>query len=211
MAFCGKCGTQIEAGTKFCPGCGSQLQAPAAPVEQAPAAPAAPVQQAPATPAAPAQQAPAAPTFQPPVVPPVAPQQAAPEQKNDFAGKFAELNNTADTTSEFDPADIESNKIMALISYIGILVLIPIFAAKESKYARFHANQGLVLLIASAAYSIAYSIVAAILGAINLSFIASLLGLVSIAFPVLAVLGIINAVKGIAKELPIIGKFKILK
>ena len=57
------------------------------------------------------------------------------------------LNNTNDFTEEFEQEDIQNNKTMAILAYIGILVLIPIFAAKESKFARFHANQGLVLLI----------------------------------------------------------------
>ena len=45
----------------------------------------------------------------------------------------------------------------------------------------------------------------------RLYFVVSLLGLVSIVFAVLAVIGIINAANGKAKELPVIGKFKILK
>ena len=45
---------------------------------------------------------------------------------------------------------MNGNKVMAILSYFGILVLIPIFAAKDDAFARYHANQGLVLLIASA-------------------------------------------------------------
>ena len=47
-----------------------------------------------------------------------------------------------------DPQDVQANKVMAILAYFGILVLIPLFAAKESPFARFHANQGLILLIA---------------------------------------------------------------
>jgi len=90
-------------------------------------------------------------------------------------------------------------------------VLIPILAAKESKFARFHSNQGLVLMLAAIAYSIATSIVGIILSAIRLGFVSSILSILSIAFTVLAVIGIINAANGRAKELPIIGKFTILK
>lgn len=38
-----------------------------------------------------------------------------------------------------------------------------------------------------------------------------LLGLVNLVFLVMLVIGIMNAVNGRAKELPVIGKFKILK
>lgn len=63
-------------------------------------------------------------------------------QQESFEEKFQNLNNTSDMTSQFDPRDIQNNKVMAILAYFGILVLIPIFAAKESKFARFHANQG---------------------------------------------------------------------
>jgi hypothetical protein len=39
----------------------------------------------------------------------------------------------------------------------------------------------------------------------------SIIGLVSLVFLVLLIIGIMNAANGRAKELPIIGKFKILK
>lgn len=45
-----------------------------------------------------------------------------------------------------DDKDIEDNKLIAALSYLGILVLIPLLAKKESKFAQFHAKQGLVFL-----------------------------------------------------------------
>lgn len=132
----------------------------------------------------------------------------------DFKEKFDELNNTADTTGEFDPGDVQQNKTMAILAYIGPLVLITIFGAKESKFARFHANQGLVLLIAEAIGWIAVGIVSAILGAIPvikyfLPFIIETL--FSAVCALFIVLGIVNAAKGKAKELPLFGKIRILK
>lgn len=102
---------------------------------------------------------------------------------------------------------------MAILAYLGILVLIPLFAAKESKFARYHTNQGLVLCIAEIAYGITYGVLSSIILAISwrLYFITSIIGLVSLVFPVILVIGIMNAANGRAKELPIIGKFKILK
>lgn len=119
-------------------------------------------------------------------------------------------------TSQFDSKDIQDNKVMALLSYLGILVLVPIFAAKDSKFARFHANQGLVLIICEIAWSIVYSIVTMVLAGILgvgvvFSIITGVLYLVYLVFFVLAIIGIINAVRGKAKELPIIGKYTILK
>ena len=130
-----------------------------------------------------------------------------------FEEKFSNINNTADTTQEYDPQDIEKNKFTAILSYLGILVIVPILAAKESKFARFHANQGLILCIAAILYWIAYSILSSIILSISwhLYWLVSIISIVGIIFLVWSVLGIINAAKGRAKELPFIGHFKMLK
>lgn len=115
------------------------------------------------------------------------------------ADKIANLNETPDITAEMDPKDIEDNKVMAVLAYIGILFLVPLFAAKESKYARFHTNQGLVLFLAG------------LIGGAASGIIWILAPVVSIASLIFTILGIINAAQGKAKELPLIGKFKLLK
>ncbi len=135
------------------------------------------------------------------------------EQK-DFEEKVTQAFDTLDTTSDFDPVDAEDNKVMAILAYISILVFVPIFAAKESKFARFHANQGLVLLIFEAVLGIVLGVVSGISTALLpvTGMIFNLLGwVVELAVLVLAFFGIINAVTGKAKELPIIGSIKILK
>ncbi len=89
---------------------------------------------------------------------------------------------------------------MALLAYI--IFLIPLFAAKDSKFARFHTNQGLVLFLAG--------IIASVVAVIPvIGWIVS--SIAALAITVLAVIGILNALNGRAKELPVIGKFKILK
>lgn len=131
-----------------------------------------------------------------------APMEIPSQQKEqiDISEKLTQLNNTADTTAEYDAQDIEKNKVMAVLAYI--IFLIPLLAAKDSKFARFHTNQGLVLFIGG----ILSSVIAAIpiIGWI----IAPIAGII---ITILAVIGIVNALGGKAKELPIIGKFKILK
>ncbi|MBR3471227.1 MAG: zinc ribbon domain-containing protein [Prevotella sp.] len=128
--------------------------------------------------------------------------------------QFSNLNNTADITNQFDPQDISQNKVMAVLAYFGILVLIPIFAAKESKFARFHSNQGLILLILGIALSIISSFLSTILFSISYKLM-WIMGIISFAIWVIIavffILGVINAAKGRAKELPLIGHFKLLK
>ncbi|HKM33390.1 MAG TPA: DUF4870 domain-containing protein [Lachnospiraceae bacterium] len=138
----------------------------------------------------------------------------AEEQQAGVAVKVKGIGNTADTTSDFLADDITQNKAMAILAYFGPLVLIPIFAAPTSKFARYHANQGLVLLITCIIYGIVEVVLSSFLWIISWyigSFVSSLLGLLWILFTVLAIIGIINAASGRAKELPVIGKFKILK
>lgn len=103
---------------------------------------------------------------------------------------------------------------MAVLAYFGILVLIPILAAKESKFARFHANQGLILLITGVAYSIFVQVIIKIVAFISYALagiVGIALGLAWLLLLVLVIIGIINAVKGEFKQLPLIGQFQILK
>ena len=151
-----------------------------------------------------------------PSAPAAAPAAPAPQQapSNDFSQKISSLNETPDTTAQFDQADIGQNKLMAVLAYLSWLVIIPILAAPKSKFARFHSNQGLVLAITEIVWWIATAILNVILYAINWrlgSIVGTLLGVFNIVFFVLTILGIINAANGKAKELPIIGKIRILK
>ena len=182
MAFCGKCGQQVNEGVRFCPACGSPMQIVAAEPNR--------------------QQTP------PPVQPTDAESMAKATATADaLSDKLSGMNKTADLTDQFDKADVEQNKVMAILAYFGILVLIPILAAKDSKFARFHANQGLLLCIAMFGWILWRG-----LGLWSIySLCGTVLNLVYIVFTVLAVIGIINALNGRAKELPIIGKYRLLK
>ncbi|MBR3946765.1 MAG: zinc ribbon domain-containing protein [Bacteroidales bacterium] len=123
------------------------------------------------------------------------------------------VENNAQT--EVTPEDVQNNKVFAILAYFGILVLVPIFAAKESKFARFHANQGLVLCIVEVVwYLISYFISLALIHSLSFGFLALWTGiswLVNIGILVFAIIGIVNAAQGSTKPMPLFGKFKILK
>ena len=186
MAFCKNCGTELTEGTKFCPSCGSAIDET--------------IQ---------TQQA----------------QQQQNKSINDFISKVSSINDTTDTTSDFDSADIEQNKGISVLSYFGILFLVPYLSRKESKFAQFHAKQGFNLFLTYIAFIIVNILLHLIqftktqyvygypIGEVEytpwfVTLICTLLGLCVFA---LAIIGIINAVSGKAKELPLIGKIKILK
>lgn len=104
-----------------------------------------------------------------------------------------------------DASDAEKNKAMAIVGYIiPILFFIPLISdAKNSPFAKFHANQQLNLLLAA----VVVNIVGGVIPIIGWFII---LPLGSIFLIVVAIMGIIHASKGEMKELPVIGGFKLI-
>jgi uncharacterized membrane protein len=91
-----------------------------------------------------------------------------------------------------DPKDVEDNRALTYLSYLGLLFLVPLLAKKESKFAQFHAKQGLVLTV----------------GWFIGSFLMPFLGLgflVYLVILVLSIMGLLNVNNGSMKELPIVG------
>jgi uncharacterized membrane protein len=133
----------------------------------------------------------------------------------DFQENLKHIVDTKDTTGDFDKNDIEQNRVMAILAYLGILVIIPIAAAKNSKFATYHANQGLILLIAELILSAAASVSSAFFGLLNIGFFIALYHItvwpLSLLLLALVILGIYNAASGKARELPVIGRFRLLK
>lgn len=81
MAFCGKCGQQVNEGVRFCPACGSPMQIVAAEPNR--------------------QQTP------PPVQPTDAESMAKATATADaLSDKLSGMNKTADLTDQFDKADV---------------------------------------------------------------------------------------------------------
>lgn len=121
---------------------------------------------------------------------------------------------TQPAQAQYAPANKEEqeNKVIFILAYI--LFFLPLVSCPGSKKGRFHANQGLLLLITS----VAGGIVISILSSVFLSVSWTLWRLVSllswawyIVIAVLVVIGMMNANKGEEKPLPVIGKFTIIK
>lgn len=106
------------------------------------------------------------------------------------------------------PEEIESGKVMGILAYI--LFLIPLFAARDNKFAMFHTEQAIVLCITSFVIWIVVFILNMIVSAISSSLgcAISILGMLPwIAYLVLWIMGLLNAIGGKVKELPIIGAY----
>lgn len=115
--------------------------------------------------------------------------------------------NMKDVTSSFSSKDIQDNRFMALLSYLSILVIIPVVAARGSRYAMFHANQGIAL----AACEIVFGMAVSLVGWVPLlGLVAKLVaGIVGLACLGLSILGIVNTLGGKAVKFPIIGSITI--
>jgi len=151
MAFCAKCGAEIEDNVKFCSSCGAAVNSDSQQTVEA-------------------------------------------EVVNDFG---------------IDEQDINENKGISVLSYLGILFLIPLLVKKDSKYVKFHVNQGLVLFIIDIAITILDGVFKP-LGVAG-SVLSGLTGIAGLAVFILMIMGIVNAATGKVKELPIIGSIRILK
>jgi uncharacterized Zn finger protein (UPF0148 family) len=183
MAFCSKCGAELKAKVKFCPECGNETE--------------------------------------------VAKKKTKEEEISKAVKKNIEkVLDTEDTTEEYTKKDVENNMGLAIISYLGILAFIPYFLGKNSKFAQYHAKQGMNLLILEAAYVIVYNLLCLIKVAKRITYyygyayasirvtpwwIIAPMTIVGIAIGALAVIGIVYVCQGKAKELPVIGKLKIVK
>ncbi|MFH0864541.1 MAG: hypothetical protein V1858_05665 [Candidatus Gottesmanbacteria bacterium] len=88
--------------------------------------------------------------------------------------------------------------VMALISYIGPLCLIPLLTKEQDEFVRFHMKQGFVLFVAEIATSILLTIIPP-LWAIG--------WIINVIWLVLSIIGIMSVVKNEKKELPIVGKY----
>lgn len=86
---------------------------------------------------------------------------------------------------------------VAVLSYVLILVIVPLLFYRDDEYVSCHAKQGIVLLLLWAAvpFVLAIPLIGWILGALLILFDL-----------ILTVFGIVQALKGEEKPLPLVGK-----
>jgi len=185
MAFCTKCGNELKGKIKFCPECGNNVES-------------------------------------------ILNKKKKDDDKelvDNVKQSIEKVLDTEDTTKKFTKKDRDENMAMAILCYIGVLVFIPFFAEKKSKYVRYHAVQGMNLLIAWGVYSVAFGLLSFIKVTKPIVSFGYTIGtykvapwwielpstLVSLSLIAISIVGIVNVCKGKAKELPIIGKLKIVK
>lgn len=139
--------------------------------------------------------------------------------------KIEDIMDTPDKTDEFDKDDAKDNLFLALLSYLGPFALIPYFIDTNSKYVKYHAVQGMNLLIVLILYTIVNNLLSLIkvrdvvidfgtgraVRMVTPFWISIPMSIVGILIGIISIIGIVYVCEGKAKELPIINKIKIIK
>jgi len=114
-------------------------------------------------------------------------------------------NNQSQQPQQGNQQPVDNSTVMAVLAYLGILIIIPYLMAKDSPFVKFHIKQGLVLLIIEAIYYLLTSFSGAYVFFTFSGIWGMILTVVSLALLVLIVMGIINAAQRRERELPIVG------
>ena len=106
------------------------------------------------------------------------------------------------TMEYFDQSDVEQNKTVVLLTcilviFFPILFFLPLVACKDSPYARFFANQCLLIFIGDI-----------IAGATAIILVG---GLIGIAMFIFSIVNAVNANNGMRKGIPLVGGIEIIK
>lgn len=94
----------------------------------------------------------------------------------------------------FEGSDLDPDRLMAVLSYVGILVLIPLFVSRDNDFVMFHAKQGLVILV---------GLIAALVIGQWLAIIGTILFVMLL---LVDVVGILKALSGHRWKIPVIGE-----
>jgi uncharacterized membrane protein len=101
--------------------------------------------------------------------------------------------------------------IVAYLWWVGLVVAL---LAGDRRNSRFHLNQALVLTIVGVVWTIIYRVAYAIIRVVTFGLLNTVLGglnaLVCLVVLVLKIMGLVNAVQGVEKPLPLVGGIHII-
>ena len=111
--------------------------------------------------------------------------------------------------NEQQPQFDTKTRLCCVLAYFSILFFLPLVFCRENEYAKFHANQGLVLCLANIIGNVIIALVCIFIISPEVkNAIYTIFNLVSICF---CILGILHVVREQQIELPIIGKITLIK
>lgn len=105
-----------------------------------------------------------------------------------------------------DPNDVKENKYLCILSYLSILFIIPLIVKPNSRYVKYHSNQGIILFIFEIIVGLVTSLLSFVFGVVHLGFIAWPVNFIlNITSLLLMIYGILSTCSGYVRPLPIIG------
>lgn len=105
----------------------------------------------------------------------------------------------------------DNDVLMGVLSYLGILCLIPLLAAKDSEFAQYHAKQGVTLFALEVVLYVLQFFVGFMSIFAGLGFLLIVFPILYLGIFVLVIIGIVNAVGKKKEPLPIIGGINLIK
>ncbi|GAA0465259.1 hypothetical protein [Alkalibacillus silvisoli] len=124
------------------------------------------------------------------------------DEKNKEYKEYQDEKREDSAEEEAEAKDAQENKGLGIVAYI--IFFVPLIIAKDSPFATYHANQGLLLLITA----FVINVLGSIIPIIGWLFI---LPLGNLFIFILWLIGILNAAKGLKSPLPLVGTVEIIK
>ena len=116
---------------------------------------------------------------------------------------------------EPEKEELRGKKFTAALAYLSWLVVVPIIYSSESKFIRYHANQGLVIAVIETICVIVTVIASKIIWLFSrpMSLLVETMMAMCIigVFGMLSLIGILHVMLGKTKPLPTFGKINLLK
>lgn len=140
-------------------------------------------------------------------------QQAGNRPENEQADKKSPSGN-ADGDKNDAAADAQTKKIICCLAYLfGILFFLPLVMYPNDETAKFHANQSLVILLVTIIGEVVLGILSGVLGGVPVLGVlfGILCGIYGLAVLIVCIYCIVCVVNDQKKELPVIGKMKLIK
>ncbi len=123
--------------------------------------------------------------------------------------KESESSASKEKTESMDSEELQKKKIVCCLAYVfGILFFLPLILYPKDDFAKFHANQSLVILLTS----IIVSALCSILGMIPaIGFVFGIIGgVLGFVILIACILGIVAVVQDEKTKLPLIGNIRII-
>lgn len=121
-----------------------------------------------------------------------------------------------DETASLSPQEIQGHKGMAVLSYLGVLMLIPLLMDRGNRFTRFHLKQSLLVLLVHMVTGVVGNLLKLIrvpMGGLftplywgTPAWVGFLVFLLAVPGVILTIFGIVHAAQGRARALPVLDK-----